>query len=157
MDNSKTDELRKRLAGALDQGFRSETLKSAEAVRGLLKGIPTRTSKNAALITVLQDIYESAERGCPGAADSMFDAEIERWEARKQRWEERKQRLHEVSKEAADDTRFVHPFAVIRQEAVGHGGFHRALWDFASAFQMGIRLRILKKADRFGAAHQQLS
>jgi hypothetical protein len=120
MHNSEVDELRQKLARLLDLGTRSVKLK-ANDVWLILKDGFTITYANLHLSQALCSIHESIERLCPGEGDALFEAEIRSWEAREPPG---------PSDEDKFDIRFLSPFAIVRQEAVGHGGFHTGALGF---------------------------
>lgn len=119
--DTEAQDMRRRLAGILDVATRHRL--STRNVRSILRGEFLRTVENSALSDALRALYKEIEDFGLGGAEGIFESEI-------RKWEERRGFEHEVEENAHEHTKFVFPFAAIRQEAVGHGGFHTGVLGF---------------------------
>jgi hypothetical protein len=114
-------ELRRRLAGILDLAAKHNL--RTDDIHAIVNGAYTREHKTGALSDALRMLHEQAEQLSRESEEDIFDSEIKLWE-------ERHARTHEVQCQARHETKFVFPFAAVRQEAVGHGGFHTGVLGF---------------------------
>jgi hypothetical protein len=85
----------------------------------------TPTIENTAFITALSANYDRLKLLAPRSADAIFDEEVRSSIARRKP-------LVDIERQAREETRFLYPFACVRQEAVGHGGFHTGALGFST-------------------------
>ncbi|SHH42001.1 MBL fold metallo-hydrolase [Bradyrhizobium erythrophlei] len=93
--------------------------------RLMIENKVTRTVSNTAFMTALSAIYGRLKVLAPRSADVIFDEEVRMSAVRRKP-------LVDLEREAKEATRFLIPFASVRQEAVGHGGFHTGVLGFAT-------------------------
>lgn len=122
MDNPEIKVLRYNLARVLDLAYVRLKLVSRDA-RLMTEGKITRTVDNTTFINAFTALLGRLKLLAPDLADKIFEEEL-------CSWEERCKRLNEIQHDASEETRFLLPFAAVRQEAVGHGGFQTGVLGF---------------------------
>src|SRR5229473_1155534 len=115
--------LRHSLSRVLDHAHRSAGLKVVD-INSMIADTFSATYKTIALGKAFRSLHARAAALSADFVRSMFAEEIERWQ-------ERIGTEEDAVAQARLETRFLYPFAVVRQEAVGHGGFHSGTLGFA--------------------------
>jgi hypothetical protein len=123
MTDDEQRSLRHTVSRILDLAYRSARLK-VQDIHSLIADTHTTTIQTLELGRALRSLHARAVASSPDFAKAMFAEEIERWQLRV-----------EAEQDGVDDAkveaRFLYPFAVVRQEPVGHGGFHSGTLGFA--------------------------
>lgn len=116
------DLIRYNLGKILDL-LQSRSGSSKPNARHMIENKVTRTIQNGAFMDALSANYKRLKWLAPRSADSIFDEEVSSSLARKELSDE-------IRGQARDETKYLIPFACVRQEAVGHGGFHTGALGF---------------------------
>lgn len=114
--------IRYRLGGILDRLHFVPKNDRAEA-RLMIEDKVVPTARMIHFKRALKANYDRLKALAPDEADEIFDEEVRKSLLRRER-------LAEIERKAEKETRFLVPFACVRQEAVGHGGFHTGAMGF---------------------------
>ncbi|MET4524075.1 hypothetical protein [Bradyrhizobium sp. JR18.2] len=114
--------VRYRLGAILDRLHSGSEIDRTEA-RLMIEDKLRPTIRTIHFRRALKANYDRLKVLDPVEADEIFDEEVRRSILR---WE----RFAKIEREAKEEVRYLLPFACVRQEAVGHGGFHTGAMGF---------------------------